>query len=453
VRENEQVFYFNPETGMWESNDTAFLSAVAQHKPQLIFKQVMPDGTEKTFNYGGVIKNIMAMKKFVITKLPNGRFMSENADTSYGKLLFKDGIYDFITNTFTKGFDPRIVFNKRIEREFPTVRNEEIIRKVEALLFRDAFNDEDGLLAGEYLKKALCMGLIGDYRRKKFYACLGESNCGKGLTTDAFKKSFEGYIGDWNANELKYNPRNGQDEARKLSWLQDLLGTRLAFSNEFRMDRTPVDGNLLKAASGGGDPMKGRHHGEGKIEFINRSTLFLMGNDFGNITPKDTGIQSRCRFIRYKLHFVDTPSAPDERKADPIAKELFDRPDWKNALFYVMVDTYQSMKAEERIKGGTLDEPDCVKEETKEWVGDDGGDDFEIFIKRKYEITGDKEDSTSSKDLVDYIINECKLSSLSPNKIGRMLTKLIQAKNKDCPRDRNPVGEEVGKQRLGLKEK
>ncbi len=453
VRENEMVYYFNPETGMWETSDTAFLSAVAQHKPHLIFKQIMPDGSEKTYNYGGNLKNIMAMKRFVLTKLPNSRFMSENADTSYGKLLFKNGIYDFPTDTFTEGFDPHIVFNKRIEREFPTTRNEEVISRIEAMLFRDAFNEEDGLQAGLYLKKALCMALLGDYRRKKFYACLGESNCGKGLTTDAFKKAFEGYIGDWNANELKYNPRNGQDEARKLSWIQDLIGTRLAFSNEFRMDRTPVDGNLLKSASGGGDPLKGRHHGEGKIEFINRSTMFLLGNDFGNITPKDSGIQSRCRFIRYKLHFVDVPTNPDERKADATAKENFDKPDWKNGLFFVMRDTFQSMTEEERKKGGTLIEPDCVKEETKEWVGDDGGDEFEIFIKRRYDITGSEEDSASSKDLVDYIINDCKMSSLSPNKIGRMLTKLIQQINKDCKRDRNPVGEEVGKQRLGIKSK
>jgi len=32
-----------------------------------------------------------------------------------------------------------------------------------------------------------------------------------------------------------------------------------------------------------------------------------------------------------------------------------------------------------------------------------------------------------------------------------LLTKIIQAVNKDCPRDRNPVGEEVGKQRQGIK--
>lgn len=454
VREEDTVYYFNPDTGMWECGDTAFRSAVSKHKPRLIFKVLSPDGDEKVLNYGGCEKNVSAMKKWITTCVPNGRFISDNLDTSIGKLLFKDGYYDFATNTLCNEFNPKIVFNKRITRPAPKreARNEMLIRKVEKLLFEDAFDEGDGKLAGEYLKKNLCIGLFGDYRRKKFYACLGDANCGKGLTTTAFKKAFEGYVDEWNANELKYNPRNGQDEARKLAWVKELNGVRLAFSNEFRMDRTPIDGNLLKAISSGGDQHKGRGHQEGAVPFVNRATMFLFGNDFGNITPKDTGIQERCRFIRYRLRFVSgEPSAADERVADPEAKDYFDKDDYRDALFWVMVDTYNKMNAEEKRKGGIVSEPDCVKEETKDWVGDDGNEDFEVFIKRRYEITGSTEDATPSKDIVDYIMNECKMTSMSANKIGRMLTKMIQAKNKDCPRDRNPVGDEAGKQRLGLK--
>jgi hypothetical protein len=181
--------------------------------------------------------------------------------------------------------------------------------------------------------------------------------------------------------------------------------------------------------------------------------MVLFGNDFGNITPKDSGIQGRCRFVRYRLTFVESEpkEGTDERKAEPEAKEWFYETKYKNSLFWVMVDTYTSMTYDEKRKGGLIEEPECVKEETSEWVGGDGGDDeFSENIRRRYDITGLETDNVPSAEIVDYIITECRLN-LSANKIGRMLSKLITAKNRDCPKDRSPRGEEVGKQRLGIK--
>lgn len=454
-RDGETVYYFSPTTGLWETGPTAFRSAVARHKHSLIFRAVA-EGIEKLYNFGGHEKNVSLMEKWINTNLDDTNFLSKDLDSSYGKLLFKDGIYDFITDTFTEGFNPNIIFHRRINRTCPkrSERNEELIAKVEKMLFQDAFDDGDGKLAGLYLKKALCMGLIGDYERKKFFACLGESNCGKGLTTTAFCKAFEGYCDEWNANELKFNSRNGQDESRKLGWVKNLVGCRIAFSNEFRMDKTPIDGNLLKAITSGGDGIKARGHQEAETSFINRATMFLMANDFGNITPKDSGIQSRCRFIRYRLRFVPgNPTAPDERVADPDAKRNFNTTEYRDALFWIMVDTYQTMTYDEKRFGGVIKEPDCVKEETKEWVGDDGSGDFEDYIRKRYEVTGSIDDSVPSKDIVEYIINDCKMSGLSATKIGILLSKMIKKLNANCPRDRNPIGEEVGKQRLGIREK
>ena len=454
AREDNDIYYFNEMTGLWSSNDNAYLCSVVKHKPNLIWKIPADDGKTKTLNYGGCKDKVNAMRSFIPTCVPDTQFLSRNADSSYGKLLFADGIYDFYTGAFTAGFDPRIVFNKRIDRKFPlrSSCSEALIKEVRDTLFVNAFNEEDGTAAGDYLRKALCMGLVGDYTRKKFYFGLGEANCGKGVMVCAFTNAFGDYIAEWNANELKYNAKNGQDEARKLAWVKNLQGTRLAFSNELRMDRTPIDGNLLKAVSSGGDQIKARANYENEQKFINRSTLFLLANDMLPITPKDSGIQTRCRFIRYKLRFVSDPAATDERKADPTIKTKFAREDWKDALFFVMVDTFAELSASEKERGGLLPDPACVIEETKEWVGDDGSGDFEDTIRLRYDITGLAEDSVPSKDIVEYIQKE-KRMALSDNKIGRMLTKLIKAKNPELARDRNAAAGEVGKQRLGLRER
>lgn len=451
AREDDSIYFFNDQTGMWDCSDTAYLCAVVKHKPRLIFK-VMTDKGERILNFGGCIKNVKAMKPYLLTAVPDTKFISRNADSSYGKLLFADGIYDFYTNTFTKGFDPKIVFNKRIDRPFPQNRNEELIKLVRETLFVNAFAEGDGQEAGDYLRKALCMGLVGDYTRKKFYFGLGESNCGKGVMTGAFANAFEGYVEEWEGNELKYNSKNGQDEARKQAWIKQLMGVRLGFSSELRMDKRPIDGNLLKKVSSGGDKIRGRDHQESSEHFVNRATLFLLANDMLPITPKDSGIQTRCRFIRYKLRFVDDPTPDtDERKADSTIKDKFARDDWKDSLFFVMVDTFNEMAETERMKGGTITEPSCVMEETREWVGDDGSEELADMIRKRYVITGSPDDSVPTKDICDYIIEERGMN-VSSNKVGRMLTTLIKAKNPNCPRDRSAVGEdEVGKQRLGIR--
>ena len=97
------------------------------------------------------------------------------------------------------------------------------------------------------------MALFGDYFRRKFYLALGEASCGKGVTVGAMREAFCEYVAEFSANELLYNPRNGQDESRRLSWLKQFAGARIAFSNELRMDGRAADGNLIKAISSGGD--------------------------------------------------------------------------------------------------------------------------------------------------------------------------------------------------------
>jgi hypothetical protein len=105
---------------------------------------------------------------------------------------------------------------------------------------------------------------------------------------------------------------------------------------------------------------------------------------------------------------------------------------------------------------GEDDEDNEDDEEHDEEEDDDDDDDedysgFNSFIKDRYDITGNKTDSIPSRDIVEYITTECKMR-ITPNKIGRLLSKMIKIVNKKCPRDRNPKGDtEIGKQRLGIK--
>ena len=74
---------------------------------------------------------------WITHNLTDNQFMTKMADTAKGKLLFTDGIYDFDSGKFTLGFDPNIVFLRRINRPFSYEQDEDMIRKVEKSLFID----------------------------------------------------------------------------------------------------------------------------------------------------------------------------------------------------------------------------------------------------------------------------------------------------------------------------
>jgi hypothetical protein len=421
ARDGEDVYFFNDQTGMWEDTETAFRTAVVRHKEKLLFKN-----GEDIINYGGKESNVMAMRKWILCSLEDTEFIKRNADSSKYKLLFRDGIYDFNTG-FKEGYDPKIVFNKRIDRLYPKERDEKLIAEVNNTLFVNAFDEDGGKVVGEYEKKALCIGLVGDYRRKKFHFGIGDADCGKGVLVGAMKDAFGGYIGEFDPNNMKYNSRNGQDEAKKMAWIKGLIGCRIGFSNELRMDKIPIDGNLLKALSSGGDEMKYRTNNKDEVAFVNRCGLWLMANDLSEITPKDSGTTERIRVVRYRLHFVDKKPedcGAGEKPKDLTLKDKFKEASFQNALFHLMCDTYKNMTADEKKWNGRLVEPKAVMEDTKEWAGDLNGD-IKALIDEEFEITNDPTDKVECKAIIDWIV-DTKKQRFSPQKIGRELSKLIK---------------------------
>jgi hypothetical protein len=423
-RDEDNIFYFDSEIGMWSDHDDAFRHMVQRHKEAIIFKTFNEEGKERVHNFGGVEKNVASMRKWIRSLLPDTKFLSRNADTSIGKLLFTDGIFDF-ERGFTAGFNPNVVFLKRIDRPFPATIDEELIARVNKILFIDAFGDEKTCEVGTFFKKAITMGIYGDYWRKKFYVALGDANCGKGVTVGALKEAFCGYVDEFCANELLYNPGNSQDESRRLAWLKDLKGARIAFSNEMRMDGRGADGNLIKGATSGGDQHKVRGNYESGEKYVNRTTLFSLANDFTKITPSpsaDSGLQERLQFMRFTRRFVDDPKTENEMLKDRSIKQKFTTDEWKNALFYVIWRCWQTMDPKEREVGGDLDTPDSVKAETVDWVTDGDGTLFSV-IEERFEITHDFADTVLSKELVSYVTSRG--LKMSPKKIGLEIRKLI----------------------------
>jgi phage/plasmid-associated DNA primase len=283
---------------------------------------------------------------------------------------------------------------------------------VKKILFEDTFmNDE--MEASDFLRIGIVRGLYGDYRAKKFYFCVGTSNAGKGVLTDALKVAFGGFVGTFNAKALAYNDKNGSDAAKQLSWVFGIKDKRIAISNEVSMSSS-FDGNMIKSLASGGDEFDARKNHIDEVKVINRSTMFCLVNDIPPINPYDTGVDNRNNCIEYKCVFVDGDITKEfERLADKEIKDKFQQDvDYQDALVYLMIDTFKEFKE----KGH--DKPDIVKEASKEWTADAGS--VEGLLKMKYEITRIDDDYVSAREIIDYL-TKVKHLKMSDPKIGREL--------------------------------
>ena len=437
------------QNGMWDcKSDSFYVNVIKYEKQLLLFDNVKG----KYIDYSGIEQNTLAMKTRIKPLLENKDFLKNNLNSSIGKLLFSDGIYDFITKKFTKGFNHKIVFFKRINRPFPTLRNEELINTVNKILFIDAFDTGElfgnplDKEAGEYLKKALTMGIFGDYFRKKFYVAIGNTNCGKSLLVDAMKHCFGDYITTFNANNLYYNPNCSSDEAKRLSWIVDLAHTRLAFSSEIRVvnGKSDVDGNAIKSYTSGGDELECRQNFQNSKKIVNVTTMVMLANDIPAIKPIDEAIYERFRFIRYFLKFVDNPIDKNERKCDGTVKIKFSTSEYKDALLFVIIDCYNNMDDKEKTLGtGIINEPACVLDEKNDWMQPEERL-FKEIINEYFEITN------IPTDYVECSIISSKIKTnnleMSDNKIGRLLKTLINVKSPSPTKKINNA-----KCRLGIK--
>lgn len=337
---HNQIYVFDISTGLWTNAKASVRQSIEQFDTDLTFEQVSQAGDIKRFN-------LDSMLKCVSTFCLDDDFIER--DTSRGKLLFKNGIYDCVNGVFELGFDQDIVFTRRISRDFPQRRDEAAIQLVNRILFEDPFvsSEQD---AGVFLKKAIARAMHGDFRNKAFYFCIGSSNTGRGVLADALHFAFMQYIGTFNAEDLLYNSNAGGDDvrAKQMSWLTQIQDNRINISNNILED-TPMCGIKIKAISSDGD---------------NPSTEICMVNNIPNIVGYDDGITNRVFCIDFKREFVrNVTNAEVQMVGDPDIKDRI-RNDtaFQDALCHVIFDAMRLVRDE------GLEAPESVVTATRKWT-------------------------------------------------------------------------------------
>ena len=421
------LYVFNHENGLWTKDTSVIRKYINCHNDDMKFKQIDNEGKVQIFNYSGKETNIINMLKNCCIFCQDDLFFNTRLDSSKGKLLFEDGIYDFEKDTFNKGFDPNIIFYGRISRPYNRNVDEEIIEKVHKILFRDPFYDEDFECA-DFLLIGLSRAMAGEYEAKKSYFGIGDSNAGKGVLTDALDGAFEDYIGYFNSSALSYNPLSTTDMAKQMSWVIDIANKRVSIANECRSNK-PLDSKIYKELVSGGDKIKARKNHKDEVDIINRSTLLILANDISEFNPPDDSIKNRVNYINYKRTFHDPDTYQGDvndaefRAADKSLRSKFKKNvDYKDAVVNIIIRGYQR----NLIEGHKI--PKAVVDTSEAWSGVQMS--FKQRIQKYIEITWKEEDYVDC-EYINKCIKKNEKLDMTDTKIGIEMRKLLKGRKSE----------------------
>ena len=413
VKCKKEIFWYNPEAGVWNDQLEDLRHLIAEC-----------DTISRDYRQ-------MANKKDALIKELNVNrdddFVFNAQQTTYLKLAFKNGVWDFSKNKLVP-FSHEYSFFFKAPIEYKAIKNPDVFQK----LFVDVFGDEKG----KYTLKCFARSLAGEVYDKSLFNVVGEANSGKGCLSTILISAFGEFIGTMLSGVLKIGQQQG-DQAKARSWMCPLKNARMIISNEIRMDQE-LDAALIKTLSGGGDTVVARQNFQNETTFVMQGTCFLFMNDMPKIKGgADEATGNRLRFIGTEYSYLDKDdyerhkNSTYVRKADTTIKSHFiKKKEIIQAFAHLVLSSY------------CRDKPECPKsviDDNAEWVGKD---DIKIQIQ---ELFTAKPDGIVS---LKHLMAACKRQSIevSTVRIGKILRGYgYEVKDKKVDQYGNPVINETQK--------
>lgn len=414
----DDLLYYKTDDNVWINKQSSTTSLVTNYIMSSNIKKMQGDNIVSYAQNFRPASNI-AQSVFNKAKENNDNSWYQSIfSSSLGKILFKNGYWDFELCKFVKNksddYDNSIIFLEIIDRDYvPLSYVEEIeCEKYKKMLFYDSFSKD----VGDYYLLQLSRALAGNCMKRALFG-IGPGNTGKSFIGSTMKNAFTSYIGNFNAGSIMYN-NNSSDDAAKLRWLMLLRSKRIVYSSEMKMG-VKIDGNLLKLMSNGGyDIIKGRTHGGEETDFKISLLPIIYANDLEGIEPVDDAVVNRVRAIPYEKVFVDEVTNEFELKKDPSCENL-PNDDLFQRCFIEMVFRCYTKYVQENKKEI---EPEGIKRANMNIIGYDGGSVINKFL-NDYEITNNADDRIPSKEIEDWL--KMNSSKVSMTKFGLEMKKYV----------------------------
>ncbi|QTF48901.1 V13 [Acanthamoeba polyphaga mimivirus] len=414
---NGKLWIFNDETGIFENNNRIifrYLERYTEHFDRIVSKD--KKGNIKTKNYA---TNEALRKKIIFPIKINSeddKWMSRTQMSSLGYLLFEDGIYNFKTGTFTKGFDPNIVFKFSVPWKFPKY-DKDLIEKAYNLSFGSLFDDPKPMIT------SLACALAGKINLKKMYFCPGKMNSGKSILVKMLQYCFGSYIGIFHGEELLYRKNDKRKKSSRMGWAYTNKDTRIMISN-FMPTNASLDRDIIKNFVSGYEIVF-YTKGWSQECFTPSFTIFCVSNDIPEIEPHDEAISDRLVYHEFPYVFVkeeDLNKKPYNKLRDNDLDSKFETEDFVNGFIHILLDAYKDYLENDLPKFDNK-----VKE--KWTVKSKQIDKVITIIKEHYEITNNDKDIIQTNEIHKFKNQHKELKDISLNRFYEILEEKLKLIN------------------------
>jgi hypothetical protein len=299
--------------------------------------------TYKFETYSADNKGATNILEVLKTKIEiNNNLINNIIKSSYKKVFFQNGYFDFNIGKFIYNFDdvetmtiiPRIYKESTLELE----------QKIKKTFFENLFNEDT-----EEFLLMIARAVSGCVEDKVWSFAYGSRDAGKSMVQKGLGLAFKGYIADINANSL-INDNSSGDVAKKLSWAYDFDKYRIAFSNEMKISLGTIgDGVMIKQICSGGDKLLVRKNNIDEKSVATQTTLVLWANDLPLFEPVDVyekliPFSIKTRYVNEEITPKLLQSNPYYKQADPNIFKLFEDDNVLNAIVSIIFKSYKPYK-------------------------------------------------------------------------------------------------------------
>ena len=380
---NKLLYMFDDANGMYTSDKACMRTKITDIL------------LSKTGSKALTIVRLTAVMKHIEGACNEPDWLNDNANSSLGYILYKNGYYHFKQGKFYEEYTPDIVFMWRLNYDYNYTIDNDYVDSIRRRFFYEPL----GVDVGDYYLEQLSRAVAGDVI-KKFFLCIGSSgDNGKSTITNILNSVLGKGFSAFNAGVF-IQTKSTADEAAKNRWSLLLRYCRIIASNEIDT-KNIIDGNILKKHSSGGDSLQGRGHGEAETSYMPHYLCLLFQNDIGKIMPFDKAVDNRTNVISYDKKYVDNPTLSNElQKIDLKLIETEMKTDkFKQSVMHLLIEYYSKF-----LIKGEMEKPMCMRSAKDDWIGESS--DPIVAFTDNYEITNNPDDYVESNDIQKWIDEE-----------------------------------------------
>jgi P4 family phage/plasmid primase-like protien len=252
----------------------------------------------------------------------------------------------------------------------------------------------------DYVLNTISTSVCGTRNVEEWYIWTGSGRNGKGLLMELIKNSFGGYFYSLSNEILTIKPDKSSGNKPEIV---ECRVKRFLNASEPEGNDCLLEGALKLFT--GGDSITASAKFKSPITYKPQFLLTLQCNNVPRLNTLTMATVKRLRLVPFPFTFVDQPVLENERKGDPLVKNVkCISEEWRDEFILMLLEQWDRVK-----KLMNIPIPASVKERTEEYLNENNP--IGMWFKENYEFTSEKDENgkpfyVKSRDLwLDYKVS------------------------------------------------